>query len=142
MTTAIRIERFDRREWMKLSENAHRVCFGTLKPAEWDRIDYALMAVAEQPVGYLTCREFDAETVYWQFGGSFPGAKGTLLSWRAYQAFVDYAQSKYKRVTTLIENDNLAMLKMALKIGFRVIGTRTFRGSILLEHLLEFDRCE
>lgn len=136
----IKVERFSRAEWREFSENAHFVCFGKHKPAEWDRIDFALLVVDEEkPMGYVTCREIDAETLYWQFGGAFPGTRDTHRSFRGYQAFVDYCKPKYKRISTLIENDNLVMLKMAMKVGYRIIGVRSFKGSILLEHLLEFE---
>lgn len=135
----ITVARFTKEEWKIYSEQAHSICFGKHKPAEWDRIDFALMAIAQaHPLGYMTCREVDAETLYWQFGGAFPGTKGTASSFRAYEAFFNYCGERYKRVTTLIENDNTAMLRMAMKVGFRVIGTRTFKGQVLLEHLMEF----
>lgn len=127
-------------DWAVLSEKAHLVCFGTQKPAHWDRIDFALMTIDETgtPMGYVTCREHDAETLYWQFGGAFPTTKGTIKSFRTYESLINYVRAMdYKRVTTLIENTNLVMLKMAMTVGFRIIGVRNYKDSILLEHLLE-----
>ncbi len=135
----ISVKRFTPDEWKLYSENAHWVCFGKIKPAEWDRIDFALMSMrGHEPTGYMTCREWDHETLYWQFGGAFPGTKATSVSFISYQAFVDYCKARYKRITTLIENTNTPMLRMAMKVGFRICGTRVFKGDILLEHLLEF----
>lgn len=135
----IRVERFTPREWAQHSENAHKICFGKLKPSAWDRIDFALLVVNDdRPLGYVTCRETDPETLYWQFGGAFPGTKDTATTFKGYCAFVEYCRDKYKRITTLIENDNLVMLKMAMKVGFRVVGIRFAAGSVLLEHVLEF----
>lgn len=133
------IEKISKEDWELVSEDAHLIAFGKRKPAYFDRIDFALLAKTEtQMLGYITCREMDHETLYWQFGGAFPGTKDTVKSWRAYEAFGKWCGDKYKRVTTLIENDNTVMLKMAMKLGYRIIGVRNFQGSILLEHLLEF----
>lgn len=105
-----------------------------------DRIDFALLAVTDSgsPAGYVTCRETDNETVYWQFGGAFPSIKGTVLSMRAYEDFINWTRERYSRVYTLIENTNSAMLRMAQKVGFSIIGIKNFKGQILLEHLMEF----
>lgn len=135
----MRLERLSPANWFDFSVGAHRVVFGEEKDPSTDRIDYALLAVdAEKPVAYITCRELDSETIYWQFGGAFPGTRGTAVSFRAYLLFIAYAKAHYKRVATLIENTNLVMLKMAMKVGFRIMGVRLFKGQVLLEHLLEF----
>lgn len=136
----IEIDQLTKKQWAEHSEQAHAICFKAHKPKEWDRIDFALVVRDDQKLmGYVTCREIDAETLYWQFGGAFPGTVKTSLSWKGYQAFVEYCKSRYKRVTTLIENTNCVMLKMAMKVGFRIVGIRTFKGDVLLEHLLEFE---
>lgn len=133
------VEKISVQDWEPMSENAHLIAFGKKKPASFDRIDFTLLVRTEKELmGYVTCREFDHETIYWQFGGAFPGTQSTSLSWIGYQAFVEWCKPRYKRITTLIENKNTVMLKMAMKVGFRVIGVRNFQGSILLEHLLEF----
>ncbi len=131
---------FTPQEWEGFSENAHKIAFQEHKPAHFDRIDFALLAVGrdETPAAYVTCRELDHASVYWQFGGAMPGSKGGIPAFRAYEAFVRHAKTHYERVTTLIENTNTPMLKMAMKVGFRIVGIRNFKGSILLEHLLEF----
>lgn len=134
----MRVERFSQADWRLYSEKAHLICFGQHKPAHWDRFDFALLAVDhEKPLGYVTCREHDPETLYWQFGGTFPETKGTIKSWRVYEALTNYCRSNYRRLTTLIENDNLTMLKFAMKMGYRIVGVRVFQGKPLLDHLLE-----
>jgi hypothetical protein len=134
------VVRYTRENWQKIGDEAHLICFGEAKPKGIDRIDFALLAVKEDiPRGYVTCREFDAETVYWQFGGAFPGTISTSLSFKAYKSLIDWCRPQYKRITTLIENTNLVMLKMAGKMGFRIQGVRVFKGQILVEHLLEFE---
>jgi len=122
--------------WYKnFSANAHEVAFDKRKSAAKERIDYALLAIEvreDTPVAYMTCRELDSDSVYWQFGGSFK--KGTHWSWYSYKAFATWHKDRYANVSTLIENDNQVMLKMAMKVGFKVIGVRMFNGNVLLEH--------
>ncbi len=130
-------------QWKNHSEQAHAAVFGEIKRADLDRIDYAMVSRdGDILTGYITCREWDAETIYWQFGGAFPGTKSTSLSFKSYTACVEYAKKRYKRVTTLIENTNPVMLKFAMKVGFKIVGIRNFRGQILLEHLLEFENVD
>ena len=43
----------------------------------------------------------------------------------------------YKRITTYIQNTNSPMLRIAMKVGFKIIGTRTFKGDVMVEFLLE-----
>lgn len=137
---AISIIQLTPREWSQYSEAAHKIAFAEVKPACWDRIDFALLAVDdENPLGYMTCREHAEGVLYWQYGGAFPGTLGTLFSWRCYQAFIEHCGKKYKQIHTQIENTNAVMLKMAMKAGFRVMGVRNFKNSILLEHWLEFN---
>lgn len=122
-----------------MSKNAHLISFGEKREPSIERIDFALLAVSEhKALGYITCREADAETVYWQFGGPFPGTKGSSVSFRCYQAAVEWCKLRYDRVYTFIENSNKAMLKMALEVGFLIVGVRVFKGQILVELLLEF----
>jgi hypothetical protein len=136
----IEIKKLNKEQWNELSEKAHSICFNEHKPSEWDRIDFALVGDNFGiPMGYITCRETDAKTLYWQFGGAFPSSKETVWCFHTYQKFVDFCRSDYERITTLIENTNTVMLKMAMKVGFRIVGIRYFKGSVLLEHLLEFN---
>lgn len=133
------IKKLSPSEWALYSKDAHAVCFSEHMPTGLERITFALLAVENgEPCAYMTCRENDAETIYWQYGGSFPGTKDTTKSFRAYQAFTRWHKERYKRAVTYIENDNFVMLKMAMKIGFKIQGLRYFKNSVLLEHLLEF----
>ena len=127
-------------EWSKLSTEAHLICFGEIRPSQMDRIDFALMTVKDElPQSYCTVRELDEESAYWQYGGSFPSAKDTIISMKSYEAFRDTMMHMgYKRITTYVKNDNIVMLKMAFKIGYRIIGTRTFKNEIYVELLNEF----
>lgn len=135
----IEIKRIEKADWAALSERAHLICFSEIKPAEMDRLDYALVAELKGvPLGYTTCRELDGNSVYWIYGGAFPGTKNSSLSLACYLRLIWWTKQHYSRVTTLIENNNVVYLKMALKVGFRVTGIKNFNGRILLEHSMEF----
>lgn len=137
----ITVKRLSSDEWKRLAKDAHLICFNEDRPSYKDRIDYAMLAVSanDVPMGYITVRELDDEMAYWQFGGVFPSVKDTALSYRTYAAGVDYARTRHKRILTYIENKNVVMLKFAMKAGFRIIGTKNFKGKILVEHMLEFE---
>lgn len=137
----MRVEKIEKENWKKYSESAHLICFKENRPLGLDRIDFALLAIndLDMPCGYITCRETDSETVYWQFGGAFPSVKGTINSYRTYEDFVAWSKARYKRVYTLIKNDNKAMLRMAASVNFKIIGIKCFKNEVLLEHLIEFN---
>ena len=135
MYSVIKVESID---WEKMSEEAHLICFNEIRPKSCNRIDYTLMVVdtrTDKPVSYITVKEYDDETVYWQHGGSFPGSTG-IPAWKAYNLCIDWSKGFYKRIFTLIENVNVPMLKMAMKAGFRIIGTKTISNGIMVEHYL------
>jgi hypothetical protein len=71
-------------DWSDLAERAHLVVFGEVKKPEMDRLDFTLLVESEAgvPMQYATCREIDKESLYFQYGGSFPGTKGTIQSLR------------------------------------------------------------
>lgn len=108
-----------------------------------DRIDYALVCVNGRgiPMAYQTCKELDAESVYIQYGGAFP-SNSPINRVETFRLFLEWYSKKYKRVSFLVENTNRAMLKLALKFDFLIIGVRVFKNYILLEHGLEFNKGE
>lgn len=125
-------------EWKLDSESAHSLSFGEIRSKELERITFALLALKEDiPIGYVQCIEMDAESIYWQFGGIFPEAKKKVEAVAAYLAGIDWCLSRYKRITSRIENVNIPMLKLAMKMGFLVVGTRVANGKIYLEVLKE-----
>ena len=138
------VNKINRGEWISMSRNAHLLCFNEERDPMMDRIDFALINERNgEPLDYTTVRELDAESVYWQHGGSFPNTKGTGTAFYTYKRNSKWCFGEgYKRITTYIENNNLAMLKIALQVGFLVIGTRTFNGHVMLELLLEKERFE
>lgn len=134
------VKKLSPQEWEMMSENAHRAVFGEIKPKHFDRIDYVLLAVEDgKPVGYVTVRETDHETVYWQFGGAFEWARNSIVTVRAYDVFLD-EQKKLgtKRIHTRIENKNYPMLKLALSREWVIMGCGVFRGTVLIDLVKEF----
>lgn len=133
---------FDKTKWEEFSENVHKICFKEIKPKNWDRIDFALGAIDAEKnkmFGYCTCRELDHESVYWQYGGTFPEYEGKLHTARGYQGFIEWCKNAgYKRIVTYIENTNKRMLRLANHCGFLITGVRNFNGKVLLEHGIEF----
>lgn len=127
-------------QWQHHSEKAHEIVFGKRKPASRDRVDFVMVAEESgSPMVYAVCRELDSESLYWQYGGAFPPAAKSPMPWEAMRLFLDGAEAMgYRRVSFLVENDNGPMLKLAAKAGFKIVGVRNFRGSVLLEHGLEF----
>jgi hypothetical protein len=139
----MKLEIFPSDEWKALAQNAHLACFGEIRDPAMNRIDYALMAADDgTPCAYMTCRELDSESVYMQYGGAFPGTKGTIKSLQSYAMFLRFLSEKYKRGTTLIENTNHPMMKFAMKMGLNITGVRYFKENgetkILLEHAIEW----
>lgn len=122
-------------EWKLVSEDAHLVTFNELRPCDMNRIDFALVVWNENPLGYMTCREFDSETIYISYGGAFEKSFKVL---EGYKAMIKSLKETYKRATTLIENNNIPMLKMAMSQGFLVTGIKNFKNQIYLELSQEF----
>lgn len=138
----IKIVQVLKEEWQQFSENAHLIVFAEKKPSSVDRIDFALVAEGRDSrlLGYITCKEFDSESLYWQFGGAFPGTKKTSVSFQMYLKALSWCESRYQRVMTLVENKNLTMLKMHLASGFIIVGFRSYNGQGLVELTKEFSR--
>ena len=135
----IEVKKLSKEVWKELAENAHLVVFNEVRLNEQNRIDFALLAVDETPLQYVTCRELDDETLYWQYGGSFPSCRGTPKSFLAYNAIIQACKDLgYKRISFLVENNNFPMLKFAIAAKCNIVGMRTFNGSVWLEHLKEF----
>lgn len=137
----MRVVRISPEAWAPFSERAHLICFNEAKPASLDRISFALVVEDENemPMLYGACKEHDAESLYYQYGGAFPGTKGTIKSFRCFEAILAWAvDNGYRRVSFLVENTNEPMLKLAMRSGFLITGVRYFKGNVLLEHVKEF----
>lgn len=135
----VRLEILDPTEWALLAKDAHAIVFEKVRDPAMDRLTGALLAIDEeknQPVGYATYRELDNESVYLQWGGAFPEIRGSIHVARIYRLFL-FTLEAYRRIGTHIENTNVSYLRLAMAHGFRIIGTRTFRGEVLVELLRE-----
>ena len=133
------VKQITKESWKELSEDAHLISFGKIKSQENERIDFALICEKEdKPLGYLTAKEMDGKTLYWQFGGVFPNAAKSVLCLKGYSLFVEWCKPRYERVITYIENTNTAMLKMAMHVGFVICGVKYSQGNIFLQCTLEF----
>lgn len=103
-----------------------------------DTIDFALVCSANgETKGHVTCLEMDTETLYWQLGGALESVKGTFSVVPCYMSMIKWSLERYQRICTRILNSNIRMLHLAMRIGFRVIGCRTFKNEVFLELNLE-----
>lgn len=125
----------DKTRWAShFSTSAHLAAFGTTRHPEHERIDYALLAVhGEAPVGYVTVRELDHETVYWVYGGVFPDWRGTLLGGRVIKQTFDKQGTLARRLRFLVKSHNRAMLRVALSLGTLPVGTRLAGTELFVE---------
>lgn len=120
------------------SEDAHKIVFKEIKPASRDRISYALLVVKDEVViGYVTVREIDDETVYWQFGGVVPQFRRSITAVKCVEMATDWQRAHSKRIVTYTENTNLPMLKLHLSYGFKIVGTRTYMGKVMVDMIKE-----
>lgn len=128
-------------EWASsFSEDMHKLVFKEKKPAFVDRISYALLIVkAQEVVGYITVRENDHETVYWQFGGVLTRFRRGLLGSKCFEVALEWQKARSKRIMMYTENTNLPMLRLALAYGFIIVGTKTFRQYLMVDLLREFE---
>lgn len=129
------LQKYSASEWLNVAEDVHMTVFGELRPHEMNRIDFALVVWHEIPLGYVTCRELDCETIYMGYGGALE--RNTISNVRGYQMILKEL-SFYKRAVTLVENTNISMLRLAMSQGFLITGLRNHKNTILLELTLEF----
>jgi RimJ/RimL family protein N-acetyltransferase len=126
-------------EWPTVRDAAYLSVFGQTRPDGFDRIDFALLALADGcPVGFATVRETDARSVYWQYGGAAEVIRGTSLVQRCYRLFLSWAFERYDNITTLVNADNVPYLRLAMANGFRIIGTRCWDGPVYVELRMRF----
>lgn len=134
----IEIKKLTKQDWYELSENSQKICFASKHDPSLDRIDFALLAVSPKNIamGFITVREITSSHIYWQFGGTFPGTQGTYYSYLAYVKAKEWCAPLYKSVSTYIENNNVVMLKFAMKLGFRIVGIKHVFNETLVELFL------
>ena len=132
------LEFIPKEDWVKFSEGCYAEVFGQYRRSSLDRIDFAVgTTVDDRPVAYITCKEFDGETLYYQFGGRFPGASRILLV-RFFEALNKWALSKYKKVFMLVERDNTPMIKLGFHTGFRIEGVTIYKDDCVLVQMSRY----
>lgn len=130
------IDKLTEAEWKNsYMKNMYDSAFGEIRKVEIEKCDFVLIAKNSEfkPVGFVTCHEMDSETLYWQFGGASKEIKNTFHVLNHYINFIKWSISRYKRITTRIENTNTAMLKIAIKCGFIIYGIWNFKNTVYLE---------
>lgn len=133
------VVRYDKEQWDLVAEGIHEVVFGEIRPSSLNRFDFALVAWnGSTPIGYITCRETDAESVYIGFGGVVPESRNSIESKSGMEALISFLASQYKRANMLVENTNIFMLKKALNTGFLPVGIANYRGSIFVDLRMEW----
>ena len=134
------LERYTPEEWRDISVEVHRLIFSENRNPDLDRIDYAVIVGCDnEALGYVTCREFDSKTVYWQYGGVVPNFRGMPRAVGGFDELVRYARGQnYERIMTYVENVNVGYMKLLLSRGFLIIGTRLFKGGVFVEFVKEF----
>ncbi len=134
MENKLRLTRMDMEVWRDVEPGVESMVFGESRPHGFSRADFVLVAdlgTPESLVGYVTMLELDAATLYWQHGGSFPKYRGSIQTFRAYEEVRKWCEAEgYAQATTFILNENVAMLKMAMRLGFRIIGVKIFKGQV------------
>jgi hypothetical protein len=131
----VNVQKYDAYQWSLVSEDTHLLVFNEYRPKDMSRIDFSLVVWEKTPLGYITCREFDSETIYISYGGGLDKSYKILSG---YKMLLDYLKQKYKRATTLVENTNISMIKMAMSQGFLVTGIKNIKNHIYLELVVEW----
>ncbi len=126
---------FNPKEWEAAAERIHAAVFGDAIPLGFQRIDFSIVAEDEAGfIGYMTGVEINSQLLRFGFGGVIGSRRGSLAVCRAYEMALDWAKKgPWLSAVTIIKNDNLASLKLAMGHGFRVIGVQCYEGDVLLE---------
>ncbi|MBD2731124.1 hypothetical protein H6G96_33620 [Nostoc sp. FACHB-892] len=127
-------------EFKKISEEIHQIVFQEYRPRELERIDFAILFFYQKTLGgYMTFYEHNSEQIYIQFGGALPKFRNSPLIYKAYDQAIKQLLSQYSYLLTFVENNNIAMLKLALKTGWKIIGTRMTTDGRLLVELINYN---
>jgi len=123
--------------WKECSEKVHSIVHQTHRHPEFERIDYVLVSNDNTDTyGYITVKEWDKDSVYWDFGGSIPTASSVKV-YNALMEAINFTFEKHKKITMHTYNENIPMLKLAMKAGFRIIGIKSIENNIFCELELE-----
>lgn len=132
-------KKLPKEHWALLARNSNIAVFGEQMDPKDERIDFTYVALEDDKmVGFVSCQERDADSLYIQYGGLVKPKQGQGFGSEGFPNLLAMIASEYQRVGLLVENTNMPMLKMALGAGFLVIGMRNFKGKVLLEMGKEF----
>lgn len=134
------LKRYSLTEFSVLVESAHMVCFKEERPWYVNTFTFALMVEDDDgvPLAYCTCLEMDTASIYMQHGGAFPSAEKGPKTVRAYHKMIQYLRDNYERASTIIKNNNIAMIKLAYSAGFEIHGVDYMHDGIFLHLLNDF----
>jgi hypothetical protein len=137
----IEIKMLRSEEFKQISEELHRSVFFEERARELERIDFACLFFYQKRLGgYVTCYEHDSEQLYIQFGGAMPEFRSSSMVYVAYSKMIKILLKKYSFLLTMVENENIPMLKLAFKCGWIIIGTRMTTDKKLLVELINWKR--
>lgn len=145
----MRIVQIDRVEWIKNFQNdAYKKVFEDDDTSSMDRslFDHAFVVVddkTEMPIIYNTIKQSSTDSVFIEFGGSFPEYRGSMKVKPAFKILLDmYKNGGAKVVHLNTKNTNVAMQKLALSTGFTQFGVHLSAGNLFLEYALIFGEGE
>lgn len=111
-------------QFKSLSREIYKRVFNEERQRPEDRIDFAcVFFYQENPIGYVTCYEHNSEILYIQFGGIFPEYRNRRIVFATFDMLNKKLLEKYQFLTVRIESENIPMLKLSFKCGWRIIGT-------------------
>lgn len=119
-------------DWHPFASSCHELVFGEFRRADVNRFDFAIVTkVDDRFFGYMTCKETDESTLYISYGGVFPDERG-IKTLPVMKEVISRMSSEYLQIDTMVENVNVAILKLYLQLGFLVVGTSTLKGATYL----------
>ena len=135
----IEVKRLLPNEWNSYSESAHAIAFNEKRAPTMDRISFALLVGdGVLPLGFITCLELNAESVYIQHGGATPASIGTSKSYEVWTVMLKWLQEHgYKTATMLVKNTNKKMIRFEMD-EFLVTGTSNFKNEVYIEFTKQF----
>ena len=131
----MRLTRLSKDQWDEFSQHIHLKVFNeNLLPVR-TRFDYALLCIIDEEVAsYSTIREVSDDAVYWQHSGCLPKYRNSSVAFKSYLMGLEYClEAGAENITHMIANTNLVAIRIALKVGFLVVGTRTYDGTTYLD---------
>jgi hypothetical protein len=109
----------------KFLEDLHKSVFDEAIPSDYFRYDSCLVAQNDsgEIATYALIREISSETIELAWGGTSKDSRG-VTSKMALDLFTQECLNYYDNVTFQTCNKNLPMLRLALSLGYIVVGCR------------------